>query len=99
MSQHDSMVKRLTDLSSKIDELLFNDPRPRNPLGEFAPQQEGVADPNSMARTYAQPAKKAAGVGGALLAGGALGAIGGGIGKDAYGVLKNALAKAKKPKI
>lgn len=41
-------------LSAKLDELieLGDDPRPRNSLGMFADQQEGVADPNSMVKVY-----------------------------------------------
>lgn len=89
--------KKITELLAKLDELLLNDPRPRNNLGEFSPQQEGVADPNSMAATYATP-KKAAGYAGAAVAGGALGSVGGAAGKDGYNALKNLLSKVRKPK-
>lgn len=58
-------------LSVKLDKLIqFGDPRPRNPLGEFSGEQEGVPDPNTMHKTYAQTATNAA-------VGGAAGAVGG----------------------
>jgi hypothetical protein len=79
---------RRQEMSALLDRLItFADPRPRNPLGQFSPQ-EGGPDPNAMATTYKAPqAQGGLGVGkaaGAALAGGALGAIGSNIGKAGY---------------
>lgn len=92
-------------LSSQLDRLInFQDPRPRNPLGEFQPQSEGGPDPNAMATVYKQPQQQGAGMtlpkaAGAALAGGALGAIGGEAGKagwkKAASIVKRLAAKRK----
>jgi hypothetical protein len=80
-------------LSSKLDDLInFSDPRPRNPLGEFANQQEGVADPNSMATTYKSGITKGIGLTGAAVLGGAGGTAG-------SSLVKALIEKAKKARL
>jgi hypothetical protein len=79
-------------LSAKLDELISfaADPRPRNPLGEFSPQNSGGPDPNAMATVYKMPQLQPQQQGGlpgsaaTLLAGGALGAVGASAGKQGY---------------
>jgi hypothetical protein len=98
--------QQLQELSSMLDDLIeFQDPRPRNPLGEFSPQGEGGPNPNAMATVYKQPQEQP-GVGtakgaGLVLTGGALGGIGAAGGKDVYGHLKKLVSKlsSRKPPV
>jgi hypothetical protein len=85
-------------LSAKLDELLgfAADPRPRNLQGEFEPQGSGGPDPNAMARVYKMPQQQSASPSlsqgaGAALVGGALGAVGGNIGKSSWAASRKAL--------
>jgi hypothetical protein len=78
--------------SARLDQLLeFADPRPRNPLGEFTGSSEGVPDPNTMVKTYAQKATDAA-------VGGAAGAVGGATAGAGGAALKKILEVMKKRK-
>jgi hypothetical protein len=82
-------------LSTKLDEVInFQDPRPRNPLGEFSPQGSGGPDPNAMATVYKMPQPKSPGIAegaGAALVGGALGAVGGNVGKTGWAASRRAI--------
>jgi hypothetical protein len=89
-------------LSAKLDELItFADPRPRNPLGEFAPQGDGGPNPNAMATVYKMPQQEQ-GITGAgrtaatLLTGGALGAVGASAGKHGYDLTVKAIQRLAK---
>lgn len=99
--------------SKILDELIQfqGDPRPRNNLGEFSPQQEGAPDPNAMVKTYriapAQPGMAPnkeghglLGLGGLAVGGGAAGgfggAIGGAAGKAALKKISGAISRFKK---
>jgi len=79
-----------------LDEILMGpDPRPRNPLGEFAPQGDGGPDPNSMAIVYKQPPQQEQQKPGGVLTGSALsvlGGFGGAAGANAY---RNVMEKVK----
>jgi hypothetical protein len=78
--------------SARLDQLLeFADPRPRNPLGEFTGSSEGVPDPNTMVKTYAQKATDAA-------VGGAAGAVGGATAGAGGLALRKILEMVKKRK-
>lgn len=82
-------------LSAKLDDLLhFDDPRPRNALGEYSQQQEGVADPNTMHKTYGT-IKQGLSLGGAAAVGGA-GALAGSSAAKATGrAVKNLYNKIR----
>lgn len=77
-----------------LDIIRFGDPRPRNPLGQFEPPEDGAPSPNTVATVYKQPGMGST-VGTNLVAGGALGvgSVAGG------GALKALMSKIKKPKI
>jgi hypothetical protein len=100
----DWMLRQNTQtMGAWIDDIInFADPRPRNPLGEFT-GQEGGPDPNAMASVYKMPPPQN-GIGipklaGAALVGGALGQIGGNIGKEGWtGMTKLVKHLSKKAK-
>lgn len=97
-----SLPPRQQELSERLDKLIeFADPRPRNPLGEFSPQDSGGPSPNAMATVYKMPQQEQ-GVGrtaATLLTGGALGAVGASAGKHGYEqavkIVKSLAAKRK----
>lgn len=100
-------------LSSRLDGLIQfqGDTKARNPsTGEYSGQEEGGPDPNAMATVYKMPqaqpqphpGKTLALAGGAALVGGALGNIGGNIGKTSWegmGKLVKHLAGRKKSRL
>jgi hypothetical protein len=104
MATPDWMIRQNTQtMGAWIDDIInFADPRPRNPLGEFT-GQEGGPDPNAMASVYKMPTQQN-GIGipklaGAALVGGALGQIGGNIGKEGWtGMTKLVKHLSKKAK-
>lgn len=97
-------------ISAALDDLIqFEDPRPRNPLGEFTGQEEGGPDPNAMVKTYRiapnqpgmAPNKGGGGPGifgasGLAVIGGAGGALGSAGAKGALSKIGDALKKARK---
>lgn len=102
----DWALKQKQELSAWLDDIIeFADPRPRNPLGEFT-NQEGGPDANAMATVYkmpqAHPQHEGPGIpklAGAALIGGALGQVGGNIGKEGWAgmakLVKHLSRKAK----
>lgn len=86
---------RANQLSVLLDDVIaFQDPRPRNLQGEFAPQGSGGPDPNAMATVYKMPQPQGSGIAqgaGAALVGGALGAVGGNIGKTGWAASRRAI--------
>lgn len=95
--EDEGYIKKLLDpdyprLSAKLDDLInFEDPRPRNKLGEFSGQEEGGPDPNAMYKTY-QVARK----GGTFLGAGVAGGVAGAAGGQLYRELIDKLKKIKK---
>lgn len=79
-------------LSSReeLDLILFADPRPRNPLGEFSGNEEGLS-PNVVATVYKQPQQ-----GNSAVKDIAIGAGGGLAANAATAGIRELLAKAKK---
>jgi hypothetical protein len=79
---------------AKLDRLIqFQDPRPRNKLGEFTGQSEGGPDPNAMVKTYRQPGLAAVAGTSALV--GASGTAGGLAVKYGADQLKKRLRKVR----
>jgi hypothetical protein len=63
---------------AKLDRLIqFQDPRPRNKLGEFTGSQEGGPDPNAMFRTYQNPGPRLGSIAASAAIGGAAGTAAG----------------------
>lgn len=104
ISEENERRRLLNKLSSKLDDIItFADPRPRNPLGEFT-NQEGGPDANAMATVYKMPQQQPpqnSGPGlpklaGAALVGGALGQVGGNIGKSGWGHMAKLVKRLSK---
>lgn len=91
--------RRGMGLSALLDQLIeFGDPRPRNALGEYSSQQEGVADPNDMDKTYG-PVKQGLTIGGAAAVGGAGGALGSSAVKGTGKALKHVYDRIKASRV
>jgi hypothetical protein len=94
--------KKTPKIFESAEETIEFDSRPRNEMGQFQPESGGP-DPNAMATVYKQPQQQSGGLGRTIaqagtlaIAGGALGHVGGEIGKAGTSKVKELLKKLRR---